>query len=157
MNCASIRVAAALLILFVAFGCDNLGLAPPTQGSGPGILTGMVRFIGEMPAHVQYCYVVVAIDRPPNDTLDIRYLANYYDIPLPLPADTIRFRIEVGEGIYKWIFVAAIGNTDSISMNNVIGQYTMPGDTIRRSVTISSGQTIWLDTLVVDLRDIHIP
>ena len=98
----SIAFVSALLIL----ACDDYGLMPPS------VLTGEVHFIGAMPSNVTLCYVVVAIDFPPLDTivatcdttvggnqyhegdtiytykLDISYLANYYQIMDSLWPDT---------------------------------------------------------------------
>ena len=126
-----------LALLLGVFGCDP-GLGPPS------VLTGNVIFTGTMAPHIQYCYVVVAIDRPPGDSLDISYLANYYDIPLPLKSDTVPFRIELGEGTYNWVFVAAIGNTDSIGPWNIIGEYIDPVDSTPIPIKVGWADSLWI-------------
>ncbi len=143
-------LAALLALGLFVCGCDH-GLMPPP------VLTGEVQFIGQMPENVVYCYVVVAIDRPPGDALDPTYLANYAEIPLPLPPDTtVNFRIPLSPGTYNWVFVAAIGNVDSLGMWNVVGQYTEEGDTIPKPITLDWNDSLWI-RIVADLRGVHIP
>lgn len=145
------------VLMFFIVSCDDYGLSPPGSGSlGPGLLTGNVYFIGEMPENVQYCWVVVAYDRPPGDELDYNYLAKYYEIPLPLPSDTVPFSMELAPNTYNWVFVAAIGNIDSIGIWNVVGQYFVQGDTIPKPITIDYNDSLWIE-ITADLTDAYIP
>ena len=148
----------AIIVLGAAIflaGCDH-GLSPLNTP----VITGQVHFIGSMPENVQYCFVVVALDRPPNDELDITYLGNYYEIPdsiLHTISDTtIDFRIEVGRGTYNWVFVAAIGNPDSVGIWNVVGEYRAEGDTLPTPITVDWNDSVWIE-ITADLRDVHIP
>ena len=151
------------LIFFILGGMMALLLSGCDYGLSPlntPVITGQVHFIGSMPENAQYCFVVVAIDRPPNDELDISYLGNYYEIPdsvLHSIADTtIDFRIEVGRGTYNWLFVAVIGNPDSVGIWNVVGEYRAEGDTIPTPITVDWDDSIWVE-ITADLRDVHIP
>ncbi len=150
------KISAALVLLAVFAGCNDYGLSPLNTP----VITGQVHFIGSMPDNAQYGFVVVALDRPPNDELDITYLGNYYQIPdsiLHQIADTtIDFRIEVGTGTYNWIFVAVIGNPDSVGIWNVVGEYRAPGDTVPTPITVDWGDSIWIE-MTADLRDVRIP
>ncbi|MCD6418681.1 hypothetical protein J7M00_07855 [bacterium] len=149
------------VIIFISFfGCDDYGLAPPGEGNpenSPAILAGRIYFIGEMPENVQFCWVVVAYDRPPGDALDFSYLAAYQEVNLPLESDTFDFRIELDpDTVYNWVFVTAVGNVDSVGPWNIIGQYNVPGDTIPQSIDPDYGDSIWIE-IIADLDSVHIP
>jgi len=149
-------VLASLLAVILLIGCDDHGLSPLETP----VITGQVHFAGSMPEHIQYCFVVVALDRPPGDALDLSYLGNYYEVPdsvLPTIADTtIEFQVYIGRGTYNWVFVAAIGNEDSVSISNVIGEYIAEGDTIPTSVTIEWDDSLWIE-IDADLTTAQIP
>ncbi len=155
-----IEIVFLLALLLLLYGCDDHGLAPPGFGNpenSPGLLTGNVCFNGEMPENVQFCWVVVAYDRPPGDVLDFNYLAQYYEVSLPLQSDTISFRFELSpDTTYNWVFVTAVGNVDSVGPWNILGQYTVPGDTITQSVSLDYGDSLWIE-IVADLDSVHIP
>jgi len=150
---------AKLILLSVIFcislySCDY-GISPDMP-----VVSGQVQFIGAMPENVQYCFVVLAKDRPPNDELDITYLVEYYEIPdsiLHSLEDTVvDFRMEVQSGTYNWLFVAAIGNEDSISIQNVVGEYKADGDTIPTPISLDWNDSIWVH-ITANLEDVYIP
>ncbi|MCD6595619.1 hypothetical protein J7L68_08095 [bacterium] len=150
-------------IFILLSGCDY-GISPLNAP----VLAGEVHFIGRMPQNVELCFVVIAIDRPPNDELDITYLGNYYGLPdstlyslkdttiCENDTNTIDFKISVGKGTYNWLFVAAIGNTDSVGIWNVVGEYKIDGDTIPTPITLGWDDSIYVE-ITANLNGVHIP
>jgi len=164
MKFSKFKILFAIIIISIFIsGCDY-GISPLDTP----IISGEVHFIGPMPQNVELCFVVVAIDRPPNDELDITYLGNYYSVPdstlfsledttiSPTDTNTINFKISVSKGTYNWLFVAAIGNQDSIGIWNVVGEYKADGDTVPTPVTLDWNDSIYVE-ITADLNEAHIP
>ncbi len=68
----------------------------------------------------------------------------------------VDFRMEVQSGTYNWLFVAAIGNEDSISIQNVVGEYKADGDTIPTPISLDWNDSIWVH-ITANLEDVYIP
>lgn len=141
-------VAMGLVIALV--GCDT-GLKIP------GSIRGKVTFSGEWPESLQYCYLVVAKDRPPNDELDITYLADY--VAIPIGSDSFRYEIYLNELKYHWIIVACIADPASLTIDNVVGEYRDPANPDSAgSVDIKDGIVINNINVFVNFDSIgHIP
>lgn len=138
-----------LLLMTVVLGevfqsCEDYGLKPPPA---PPKICGSVEFHGSFPHNTQYCYVVLARDVPPDSTLDIAYLGAYAEIQKPDTADThytSSFVMHPDTGTFKWMFVAIIGNPDSVSGRNIVATYISPDDTTRGPIRLKYGDSIWV-------------
>ncbi len=150
-----LAIAALAAALFV--GCDDYGLSP----KGIPKVTGTIHFVGTMPPSAQMCFFVMAYDRPPNDELDISYLGNYYHFPdslIQTYSDTsVDFSMSGSVGTFNWNFLAILGeNIYNLSINNVVAEYTLPGDTLPAQVVLDWGDSIHFD-ITVQLDSVVIP
>lgn len=149
---------AVILLAEIFQSCEDYGLKPP-PGSGMPKVCGTVEFHGPFPLNTQYCYVVLARDVPPDSTLDITYLGAYAEIPKPDTSDTnyiSNFIMYPDTGTFKWMFVAIIGNPDSVSGRNIVSTYISPYDTTRQPLVLNYGDSVWV-TIEAFIYGLQIP
>ncbi|MFP4458242.1 MAG: hypothetical protein ACLFSQ_01500 [Candidatus Zixiibacteriota bacterium] len=153
MNRKNIVPLTLFIFLILIAGCKDHGIEP--LGS---TVYGTVVFEGEWPDNITNAFVVLAKDRPPDDALDLSYLVAFENIPFEEEPVSYDYEIQPDErGRYNWLFVAAIGNADSVDQRNVLTQYTEPDDPDEAGQVVIENDNFYAGTLYVNFDEVYIP